>query len=68
MELATDVIFLVLSLVYNDLFIHVFVTSVGCEIRYVGTAELKNILFISAKITCTINFNIKEIWMLKSKI
>ena len=41
MELAAYVIFLVLLSVNNDLFICVFATGVGCEIRYVGTTELK---------------------------
>ena len=59
MELATDAIFLFLSQVNNDLFIYVFATSVDCEIRYVGTAELKNIPYISARVTCTINFSVK---------
>ena len=40
MELATDVIFLSLSSVNNDLFIYVFVTSWGGEIGYVVTVEL----------------------------
>ena len=52
MELATDVIF--------PGSIYVFATSVACEIRYVDTIELKNILYISARVACTINFNIKE--------
>ena len=37
MELAIDVIFLVLSSVNNDLCIYVLDTGVGCEIRYVAT-------------------------------
>ena len=41
MELATDVIFLVLLSVNNDLFIYVFATSEGCEVRYVDITELK---------------------------
>ena len=65
MELATDVIFLVLSSVSNDLFIYVFATSVGCDIRYAGTVELKNIPYISARVTCTINFSVKETWILR---
>ena len=36
MELATDVIFLFLSSVNNDLPLYVFATGMGCEIRYVG--------------------------------
>ena len=40
MELATNVTFLVLSLVNNDLLLDAFATSMDCEIRYVGTAEL----------------------------
>ena len=64
-ELATDVIFLVLSSVNNDLFTYVFATSVGCDIRYVGTAELKNIPYISDRVTCTINFSVKETRILR---
>ena len=60
MELVTDIIFLGLSSVNNDLFIYVFATSVGCKIRYVGTAQLKNIPYISARVTCRINFRVKE--------
>ena len=32
----------------------------GCEIRYVGTAELKNSPYISARVTCTISFSVKD--------
>ena len=53
-----------LSVIIN-LFICLFVTSVCCEARYVGTIELKNSLYISARIACLINFNIKETWMLR---
>ena len=60
MEFATDVIFLVLSQVNNDLFTYASATNVGCEIRYVGNAEFKNIPYISAKVTCTINFSVKD--------
>ena len=64
MELKTDVIFLVLSSVNNDLFTCVLATGVGCEVRYVGTIELKNIPYISARVTCIINFSVTETWML----
>ena len=64
MELKTDAIFLVLSSVNNDLFTYVLATGVGCEIRYVGTIELKNVPYISARVTCTINFSVIETWML----
>ena len=60
MELATDVIFLVLSPVNNDLFIHVFATGVGRGITYVGNNELNNVAYISVKVNCTINFSDKE--------
>lgn len=60
MELTTDVIFLGLSSANNDLFIYVFATIMGCEIRYLATAELRNIQYIRARVTCTINFNVKE--------
>ena len=64
MELKTDAIFLLLSSVNNDLFNYVLATGVGCEIRYVGTIELKNVPYISARVTCTINFSVIETWML----
>ena len=59
MESVTDVTFLVLSQVNNDLFLYAFATSVACKVRYVGTVLFKNISFISAKVTCTINFSVK---------
>ena len=59
MELATDSIFLLLLSVNNDLFLYVFATSVGSEIIYVGTTVLKNIPYISARVTCTINLSVK---------
>ena len=68
MELVTDVIFLALSSTNNDLTIYVFATGVGCEIRYVGTTELKNIPYLSGRATCTINFSFKETLMLRVKI
>ena len=68
MELVTDVVFLVLSSENNDLTIYVFATGVGCEIRYVGTTELKNIPYLSGRATCTINFSFKETLMLRVKI
>ena len=60
MELATNVVFLVLPPVNNDLFIYVFATGVGCEITYIGNIELNNAEYINAKVTCTINFSDKE--------
>ena len=68
MELVTDVIFLVLSSANNDLTIYIFATGVDCEIRYVGTTELKNIPYLSGRATCTINFSVKENSMLRLKI
>ena len=68
MELVTDVVFLVLSSENNDLTIYVFATGVGCEIRYVGTTELKNIPYLSGRATCTINFSFKETLMLRLKM
>ena len=68
MEFATDAIFLVLSSVNNDLIIYVFAAGVGCQITYVGSTELNNIPYISAKVTCTINFSDKETWMLRLNI
>ena len=65
MQLATDLIFSGFLSVNNDLIIYVFATSVGCEIIYVDTTELKNILHISGRVACTINFNIRETWMLR---
>ena len=64
--MATNIIFFVLSSVKIDL--SIYATGVGCEIRYVGTTELKNIPYISARATCTINFSVKEILMLRLKI
>ena len=68
MELATNVIFLVLSSVNNDLSVYVFPTGVGCEIRYVGTTELTSIPYISARANYIINFSVKETLMLRFKI
>ena len=65
MELATDVTFLVLLLVNNDLFINEFATGLTCKIRYVGINELRNIAYVGARVTCTINFSVKETWMLR---
>ena len=59
--------FLVLLSVNNDLFIYVFAASVVCEVRQLGTTELKNILYIGATVASTINFNIKKTWMLRLK-
>ena len=59
MKFVTDVIFLVLSSANNDLTIYVFATGVGCEIRYEGTTELKNIPYLSGRATCTINISVK---------
>ena len=60
MELATTALFLVISSVNNDLFIYAFAINVGCEIVYIGTTELKNILYISERVTCTVNLSVKE--------
>ena len=68
MDLTTDVIFLGLSSVNNDLYIYVFATRVGSEIRYLGPAEMKNSPYISARVTCTINFSLKVTWALRLKI
>ena len=68
MELPTDVIFLVLSQVKNDSFIYVFATGVSCEITYVGNTDLSNVAYISAEVTCTIDFSDKETWMLRVKM
>ena len=35
----------------------------GVEIRYVGTTEMKNIPYISARVSCTINVSDKETWI-----
>ena len=66
MGLATDVIFLVLSSVNNDLHIYVFATD--CEVRDIGRTELNNVSYISDKVTWTINFSDKETLMLRLKI
>ena len=65
MKLATDVIFLGLSSINNDLFVYVCATSEGGESKFVGTTELKNIPYI---IPCTVNFSVKETGMLRLKI
>ena len=54
MELVTDAIFLALSLANNDLTIYVFATGVGCEIRYVGTTELKNTPYLGLPVQSTL--------------
>ena len=59
-ELLSNVTFLVLSYVNNHLFIYAFATSVDCEIRYAGTAELNYNQYICARVTCTINFSDRE--------
>ena len=68
MELVADVVFLVLSSENNDLTIYVYTTGAGCEIRYVGTTELKNIPYLSGRATCTINVSVKETSILRLKI
>ena len=60
MEFATDVTFLVLSSVNNDLIIYVFATGVGCQTTNVGSTELSNVPYVSAMVTCMINFCDKE--------
>ena len=60
MELAPNVVFLAPSSVNSDFFIYVFATNVDCEIRYVGTAKLKNIPYIIATVTCTIKLRVKR--------
>ena len=68
MEFANDVIFLVLLSVNSYLVIYVFARRVGCKITYVGCTELNNVPYISAKVTCTINFSDRETWMLRLNI
>ena len=68
MGFASDVIFVVLSSGNTYLIIYVFATGVGCEITYVVCTKLNNVPYISAKVTCTINFSEKEIWMLRLNI
>ena len=43
MELGTDGIIMVLSLVNNDLVAYVLATGVACEITCVGITELNNV-------------------------
>ena len=57
---GTDVILRVFSSVNNDLSIYLFATGVGCDSRWVGTPELNNISYISARATYTINFSVKK--------
>ena len=47
--------------------ISVFATCAGCEIRYVGTTELRNIPYLSGRTTCTINSSAKETSILRLK-
>ena len=68
MELATDVIIMVFSSVNHDLFVYVLATGVGCEITCVDITELNNVPYITAKVTCTINFSDSKTWMLRLKI
>ena len=68
MGLRNDVIFLVLLSVNNDLLIYAFATGVGCEVTCVGSTELNNVPYISAKVTWTISFSDKETWMFRLKI
>ena len=70
-KLVTDVIFLVLWSENNDWTIYVFATGVDCKIRSAGSAEFKNVPYLSCRATCTINVSVKEtstlwlkIWML----
>ena len=64
MESTPYLIFLVPSSINNYLFIYVFARDVDREIRYVVTTELKNIPYISARVTGTINLSVEETWML----
>ena len=53
---------------FNPSAVHIVLNWREHEIRYVGTAELNFIPYISARVTCTINFSVRETWVLKSKI
>ena len=53
-ELVTDPIFVALSSANNDLTIYVFATGVDCEIRYVGTTELKNTPYLGLPVQSTL--------------
>ena len=64
MESTPYLIFLVPSSINNYLFIYVFARGADREIRYVVTTELKNIPYISAWVTGTINLSVEETWML----
>ena len=68
MELVPDVAFLDLSSEYNDLNIYVFATGVSCNIRSVGSTELKNVPYSSSWATCAINVSVRETSMLRVKI
>ena len=41
-------------------YVFFFVTGVGCNIECVGTTESTDILYISARFTCTIKVSDKE--------
>ena len=61
MELTRDLTLRFLSSINNELCFF-FVTGVGCNIECVGTAESTDILYISARFTCTIKVSDKENW------
>ena len=48
-----ELVSLVLSPTINDLTIYIFAMGVGCEIRYVGTTELKNTLYLGLPVQST---------------
>ena len=48
------------SFISKQWLIYLFATGVSCEIACVDTTKLKNIPYISVRVTCTINFSIKE--------
>ena len=60
MGLVTDVVLLVLTAVNSDLHNYVFATGVGCEVTDVGSTELNNVPYISAKVTCAISSSDKK--------
>ena len=55
-----DVNFLILSSVNNHLHIYVFASGVDCKVTGVGSTELNNVSYISAKVTCAISFKNKK--------
>ena len=53
---------------FNPSTVHIVLNWREHEIRCVDTAELNYNPYINGRVTCTINFSVRETWMLKLKI